>query len=336
MKRLGCFVSMAVLAAGTLAYGQTGDVNKILAAARAALGGEKKLVAVKTFAATGQSTRVLGEQSTAPTDAELAFELPDKFMKKDVLASIGSMTITRTSGFNGDALINIIDQPPQTGDRVFMIRMGPGGGAPGELVTPEQQESARKAQLLSNRQDFARLTLGFLLASPAAYPLKFAYGGQAESPDGKADIVDVTGDGGFAARLFIDTATHLPLMLSWMAKEPLVMTRTVSSGPGGTSVTHGTGGGAAVTTPIQGDGGKPLTPEDRDKLMKQLEEQRKEAEAKRRTVEFRIYYADYREADGIMVPFKLQRSMDGKPTEELTLEKVKVNGKVDPKKFEVK
>lgn len=334
MKQVGCFVGMAVLAAGTLAYGQTGDVNKILADARAALGGEKKLAAVRTFAATGLSTRVMGEQSSAPTDAEMALELPDKFMKKDVLANIGSMTITRTSGFNGDALINIVDQPPMTGDRVFMIRMGPGG--PGELVTPEQQESQRKAQLLSARQDFARLTLGFLLASPAAYPLKFAYGGQAESPDGKADIIDVTGDAGFAARLFIDTATHRPLMLSWMGKEPLVMSRTVTAGPGGAAVSHGTAGGAVVTAPLQGEGGKPLTPEERDRLMKQLEEQRKEAEAKRRTVEFRLYYGDYREVDGIMVPFKLQRSMDGKPTEELTLEKVKVNGKIDAKKFETK
>ncbi len=79
-----------------------------------------------------------------------------------------------------------------------------------------------------------------------------------------------------------------------------------------------------------------MTPEERDKLMKDLEARRKEAEANRRTVEFRLYYGDYREVDGIMVPHKLQRSIDGKPTEELTLETVKINGKVDPKKFEVK
>ena len=333
MKRSALSAIVAVLAAGTLASGQTADVNKILADARAALGGEKKLAAVKTLAATGQSTRVVNEQSSAPTDAEVAFELPDKFMRKDVLAMMGTMTITRTSGFNGDAVINVIDQPPPMGGGTFMIRMGPGGGAPGELVTSEQQEAARQAMLLSNKQDFARLTLGILLASPAAYPLQFTYGGQAESPDGKADIVTVTGEGGFAARLFIDTATHLPLMVSWMAKEPLMMTRTVSGGPGGVAVTHGAAGGGAA---IQIDGGKPLTPEDREKLMKQLEEQRKEAEAKRRTVEYRLYYGDYREADGLMVPFKIQRSIDGKPTEELTLEKVKVNGKIDAKKFETK
>ncbi|MBE3095500.1 MAG: hypothetical protein IMZ44_00040 [Planctomycetes bacterium] len=335
MRRVVQSVIIASVAAGAVALGQTGDVTKVLAEARAALGGEKKLAAVKTFAATGLATRVMNEQSSPPADAELAFELPDRFMKKDVLATLGAMTITRTSGFNGDAAINIIDQPPPMPGAMVVFRTGP-GGAPGELVTSDQQEAARKAQLLANRQDFARLTLGVLLASPAAYPLQFAYGGQAESPDGKADIVEVKGEGGFAARLFVDTATHLPLMVSWMAKEPLTMTQVVKGGPGGAPMGHATAGGGAVINSIQIEGGKPLTPEDREKLMKQLEEQRKEAEAKRRIVEFRLYYGDYREVDGIMVPFKLQRSVDGKPTEELTLEKVRINGKIDPKKFDVK
>ena len=34
--------------------------------------------------------------------------------------------------------------------------------------------------------------------------------------EGKADVLDVTGEGGFAARLFIDQKSHLPLMLTWM------------------------------------------------------------------------------------------------------------------------
>lgn len=337
MKRTACFVMIAALAAGAVAFGQAADVDKILAAARAALGGEKKLAGVKTFAATGQSTRVMGDQSSAPTDAELAFELPDRFMKKDVLAAIGSMIITRTSGFNGDTAINVIDQPPQTGGNVVMFKFGTGGGAPGELVTSEQKDAEKRAALVSSRQDFARLSLGILLASPAAYPLKFAYAGQAESPDGKADVIDVTGDVGFAAKLFIDQTTHLPLMLSWMAKEPLMLSQMVKGGPGGgASISHGAPGGGGGAVQVQGEGGKQLTPEERDKLMKDLEAQRKEAEAKRRTVEYRLYYGDYREVDGIMVPFKLQRSIDGKPSEELTLENVKVNGRIDPREFEVK
>jgi hypothetical protein len=338
MKRVLCGVAAAVVAAQVLVAGQAGDVKKILADARAALGGEQKLAGLRTFAATGQSTRVSGDTSSAPTDVEMAFELPDRYMRKDVVAQMMNMTITRTSGFNGDTAINIVDQPPAMGG-TMIVRMGPGGPPPGVAPTPEQEAKAKQQQLLSARQDFARFTLGVLLASPAVYPLEFKYGGQAESPDGKADIVDVTGEGGFAVRLFIDVKTHLPLMLSWMAKEPLVM-RTVS-GPGGVTTTVGAAGAAqppaggnAMVVRKEGSAGAPATPEEREKMMAQLEQQRKDAEAKARTVEYRLYYGDYRGVDGIQVPFRLQRAIDGKPVEETTLEKVKINGKIDPKKFE--
>ena len=55
-------------------------------------------------------------------------------------------------------------------------------------------------------------------------PLEFKYAGQAEAPDGKADVLEVQGPDGFTAKLFVDGKTHLPLMLTWMDKEPLVMT----------------------------------------------------------------------------------------------------------------
>jgi hypothetical protein len=343
MKRMVSTVLVSLVAGGALVAGQAGDVNKILADARRALGGEKKLAAVRTFAATGQATRVVGQNSSAPADAEVAFELPDKFVKKDVVAMVMNAAVTRTSGFNGDTPINIIDQPPALPGQVIVIRKGPGGPGAGAASTPEQQQQDRQRQLISNKQEFARLALGLLLPSLAAYPLQFAYGGQAESPDGKADIVDVTGEGGFAVRLFIDTTTHLPLMLSWMAKEPLVMTNTIRGGPG---VPPPSGGGGVVVIggpppgaqgqPPSGAHGQSLTPEEREKLMKQVEEQRKEAEAKLRVVEYRLFYGDYREVDGIKVPFTLQRSIDGKPTEQVTLEKVRINTKIDPKKFEAR
>ena len=338
MKRSAMFVIVAVLAAGGLVAGQqAGDVNKILAGARAALGGEKKLTAVKTFAATGQMTQVQGGTSSAPADAEVAFELPDKYMKKDVAAMMAPIVITRTSGFNGNAIIDIVDQPPPMPGRMIVFRAGPGGAGPGETLTPEQQEEQRARMLLQNKQDFARLTLGTLMSSLAVYPLQFAYGGQAESPDGKADIVDVTGEGGFAVRLFIDAATHLPLMLSWMDKEPMRITSMVTrGGPGEPGHATAGAGNVIVSGGAQaaGAGGhQALTPEERERLMKQAEEQRKAAEAKRRTVEYRLYYGDYRDVDGIKVPFKLQRSIDGKPTEELAFEKVKINAKIDPGKF---
>jgi hypothetical protein len=335
MKRIVWVVLVAFMVAGASLFGQAGDVTKILADARAALGGEKKLAAIRSLDATGQSTRVVGQNSLPPADAEFAFELPDKFMRKDVVAMMMNAAITRTSGFNGATPFNVIDQPPAMPGQVIMIRQGsagPGGGP----ATPEQQEQDRQRQLVGERQELARLALGLLLPSVPSYPLQFAYGGQAESPDGKADVVDVTGEGGFQARLFIDASTHLPLMLSWMAKEPLVIQNTVKGGPGGPPPGGGGNAMAVGGAPPGGHAQGQMTPEDREKAMKELDERRKDAEAKLRTVEYRLFYGDYREVDGVKVPFSLERSIDGKPTEQLTLEKVRINGRIDPKKFEAK
>jgi hypothetical protein len=330
MKRAVQFVIVAALAAESLVLGQGADAAKILADVRLALGGEAKLAAVKTLAANGRSTRVNGDQSAAPTDFEVAIELPDKYVRKDVLAVLGSSTISRTTGFNGGGLIDVTDTPPALGGGAMVFRMGPGGAMPGQAATPEQQADIRKNTLLANRQDFARLTLGMLAASFSGYPVTFTPAGQAESPDGKADLIDVKGEGDFAARLFIDGKTHLPLLLSWMAREPMVMRvgpGGVSSGSGGMVVA---GGGSA-----QMSSGQAMTPEQRDQLMKDLDARMKEADANRRMVEYRIYYADYQDVGGVKLPFRLQRSIDGKPVEEVTFERIKINPKIDPKKFEV-
>jgi hypothetical protein len=320
-----------VIAARALVFGQGGDANRIIADAREALGGDKKLDTVKTLTIAGRSLRTNPAGTSTESEFEVAIELPDKYMRRDAVVNMGNMSIYRTSGFNGDGVINETDTPPQLagGGTVVMFRtIGPGGTVMttgGTPPTPEQQEAIRRAALVASKQDFARLTLGMFVKPFAAYPLTITYAGQAESPDGKADIIEIKGEGDFAARLFVDVTTHLPLMLSWMAREPTVIRRTV--GPGGEVVTIG---GA----PGQASRGN-LTPEERDKMMKQLDAQTKDAEAKRKMVEYRLFYSDYRTVDGVKLPHKLQRSVDGNPTEEVTFDKVKVNPKIDEKKFTV-
>jgi len=55
----------------------------------------------------------------------------------------------------------------------------------------------------------------------------------------------------------------------------------------------------------------------------------------RKTVEFRLLYSDYKDVDGVKFPFTLSRAVDGQLQESLTLEKVRINPKIDPKKFEI-
>ncbi len=339
----------SIVAAQAILAAQGGDADKVLAAARQALGGEKKLEAVKSLAIEGRTLRIGPDGTSSESNFEVAVELPDKFVRRDAVVNMGNMTIYRNSGFNGEGVINEIDAPPQLaggGGNVVMFRtVGPGGttftagtggaGMTGTAPTPEQQEAARRAMLASSRQDFARMALGIFAKSPAAYPLTMTFVGEAESPDGKADVIEVKGEGEFAARLFIDSASHLPLMLSWMAKEPIAMVRRVAGGPGGSGAVAVGGGAAVAGTPAGQAPRASMSPEERDALLKQLEEQQREAEAKRRVVEYRLFYSDYRAVDGVQVPHRLQRSIDGKPTEETSFDKVKVNAKIDAKKFTV-
>ena len=342
IQKLFAGIGAFVMSAGAaLVMGQAPDVNKILADARDALGGDKKIAAVKTFTGSGRSTRVSNNGAT-PNDFEMTMELPDKFVKKDTLAMINGSAIARTSGFNGNSVIEAIDTPPQMGGAMVIMR-GPGQAPPGVTLTPEQQEAMKKQALMANKQEFARLTLGMFVSSYDGFPLTFSYAGQAEAPEGKADVIDVKGEGDFAAKLFLDAQTHKPLMLSWMAKEPLVLNLgnrgQVNGGSGGAGAAMAAGmaaaGGGNVQT-FSRQGGGQMTPEEREQMQKEAADMIKQAQDKARTVEYRLYYSDYRSVDGVSVPFTIQRSIDGKPSEEVTFDKVKLNAKVDPKRFESK
>ena len=181
----------------------TPNAAEVLAAAREALGGEKKLAAVKTLVTTGRTRQVRGD-NLVPIEFEIYVELPDKYVRKDEVPAQESGPTT--VGFNGD---NLIQLPPQAAP--------PAGGRPGgpPPPTPEQLDAARRARLAGVKQDFARLMLGLFAGSFDGYPLTFTYAGQAEAPQGMADVLDVKGQANLAMRLFVYRDTHLPVMVTW-------------------------------------------------------------------------------------------------------------------------
>jgi hypothetical protein len=328
MKRAFQALCVTVLALEALLAGQGADVTRVLTQLRAALGADKPSAA-RTVSIEGRVTRSGPNNTSSASDFEMAIELPDKFMKREVFANIGGMALTRRSGFNGALLIDETDAPPGMshggGGTVRMMQIGPGTGMIGGQATPEQLAAQRKISQQANRREFARLALGMFGDTTAAFPVEFAYVGQAEAADGKAEVLDVRGSDGFVAKFFIDATTHLPLMLSWMDKEPLRMTM----GPGGMSA--GPGGGNVQTITRSGASGSSI---DMQQIQQEMAERMKEAEAKRRTVEYRVFYADYKTVNGVQLPTRIQRMVDGEATDELALEKIRVNQKIDQKKFE--
>jgi hypothetical protein len=50
--------------------------------------------------------------------------------------------------------------------------------------------------------------------------------------------------------------------------------------------------------------------------------------------DYRMYYADYRTVSGIKWPFRIRRAVAGETIEETTFDRVNINVKIDPRKFE--
>ena len=84
--------------------------------------------------------------------------------------------------------------------------------------------------LRNARADISRLMLGWFASTHPALAAEYTYAGEAESPDGKADVIDAKNADGFSARLFIDRESHLPLMVTYQGPQPRMIT---AGGPPG-------------------------------------------------------------------------------------------------------
>lgn len=330
MKR-SVILSLTFLA-GVSALGQTpapapvtsGEAAVVLNAAREALGGEKRISALKTVVASG-ATRQLQGDNLVPILFEIFIEIPDKYLRTDEIPARESGPNSR--GFNGDALL-------QSGDAAGPARRGgppPSGpsspapaAAPGATAKP-----AGPGPTVPLKQDFVRLTLGMFATSFSTYPLSFGHAGQAEAPEGKADVLDVKGAGNFSARFFIDSKTHLPLMLSWTTPPNLVPVVAGQKPPANLAP-----GAVTFETPMPPP--ESATPEEKKQFEADALAARKKAMASARPTENRIYYADYRDVDGLKLPFRIRRAIGATTVEETTFDRYRINAKIDPRKFEVR
>ena len=339
MKR-SVILSLTFLA-GVIAFAQTpapapvtsGEAAVVLSAAREALGGEKRISAVKTVVASG-ATRQLQGDNLVPILFEIFIEIPDKYLRTDEIPARESGPNSR--GFNGDALL-------QSGDAGGPARRGGPPAAPpapagalGDKPPAAQPAGAHgekagppPSPTIPVKQDFVRLTLGMFATSFSTYPLSFGHAGHAEAPEGKADVLDVKGAGNFSARFFIDSKTHLPLMLSWTTPPNLVPVVAGQKPPANLPP-----GAVTFETPMPPPDS--ASPEEKKQFETDALAARKKAMAAARLTENRIYYADYRDVDGLKLPFRIRRAIGATTVEETIFDRYRINAKIDPRRFEVR
>ncbi len=139
------------------------------------------------------------------------------------------------------------------------------------------------------------------------------------------------GPDNFVVRLFIDTTSHLPIMVSWIPPAPPMRPGAAMAGaargagapgaetqPGGPSPRQAGGATAPAAAPQGAQPGPPpaagAPPAARPPA---------------KPVESRIYYADYREVDGLQLPFRLRRAAGGQTVEETIVDRYRINPKED-------
>jgi len=266
---------------GGYAAHAAGDVKaeELLKQARASLGGEAKLSKVQGLSCAGTVQRAIGDRQVTG-DITIDLQLPDKLLRSDSISPMGDAALVVTEqGINGDQLLRhskTLNTPPGA---VIRVPLAPAHGSDGETQG-----------LRNSRADLARLMLAMLVAAPASVPLEFKYAGEAESPDGKADVIDVTGPSSFAAKLFLDKTHHRPLMLAYRGVAPRVVMQMQRGGPPPAAATQ------AGPSPAAQD-----------------------------QVDITMFLDDYKAVEGVMLPHHITRSVDGQPHEEMVFTTIKVN-----------
>jgi hypothetical protein len=303
MVTIGIGMLAFTLASGTPgASAPDAKAAEILAQTRKAIG---NVDAVKTLAVEASSDRNVGSMQMS-SEVELLLDLPDKYVKRE--ESRGMMAMTMAIGFNGDRAIMPAGVSHAGG--AMVIRMGPGGPvSDGPRPTPEQLEKANAATVRNARVEISRLMLGWFGMAHPSLKAEYTYAGEAESPDGKAHVIDVKDADGFEARVFIDQNNHLPLMVTYKGRQPRIVT---AGGPM-----------------------KPPSDDERKTMVQDAETRARREMAEAPLVEFSLFFDDWREVGGITFPHVLRRAAGGETSEEWTIHAVKVNPKIDAKTFAV-
>ena len=267
--------------------------QQLIAQARAALGGEK-LKSMTSLSATGNLRRKMGQMEMSG-ELQIDLLLPDKMLRVETMTMMGGVELTRSEAVNG-ANVWTDQQTSGQGGGMVMIRR-PGSD------TPQGQAMQQNAV----RAESARTMLGWLLATLSSFPVEYNYAGVAESPDGKADVLDVKGPNNFAVQLFLDQNSHKPLMLTFKGRKARIITSTMQ-------------GGASRSE-------------------EEVKKQMADAEAKAAAeplVEYQVAFSDYREVGGLSFPHRITRSVENEVNEEWEMTKFKINPQLKPEKFEKK
>jgi hypothetical protein len=300
MRKLLLLTALALLCAPT-AFADNSRAQEVLKQAREAIGGEEQLQKIQGLQINGQYRRMLGERQMAG-DREISILLPNKYLVEDAMNAGGlSTAMINTRGLNGEKAWSA-----SSGGGGMVFRMtGPGG----PQATPEQIEAGLRRIF---NAEFSRYLLAMILLPPPSLAVEYKYAGESDVEDVQADVIEVTAADNFAARIFFDKKSHLPLLLSYRGPKPRIMTMTRQGPP------------------------RDAKPED---VKKAREEAEKKMEAEHpaaapEEVDFYIRLTEHKKVSGLMLPHKLTFLTENEVAEEFEISKYQLNPQFKADRFE--
>jgi hypothetical protein len=305
MKATACAILSGALIFAASSYPFAQDASKgaaLLGEARRALGGEEKLRAIKTLDVRGDFKRSAG-QTTIEGELQVRLEMPDKLRRdEDLSLPGGGPAVIRTEVLNGSTVWEDISG----GGGAFIGRFGRGdravgGGGGGAArdgtgagraaIDPAQLEQAQRR---ARQTELSRFMLAWLLNVEG----NATWVATAESPEGKADVIEITPANAPVTRLFLDQTTHMPLMITWQGIAPqLVVAGRGRGGRGGQRA-----GGAEPGDPGARRGG-----------------------GAREQATLQMTLGNYKAVNGVKLPHLITRGVNDMTIEEWTIDSYRLN-----------
>ena len=289
------------------------DAAAVLKEMRQALGGAAALDGLKTFSASGSRT-LTSPHGSRRVGLEWLAIVPDHFLEIRRNSSVGPLSMEYISyeGLAGSRPIHKTE-----------VRGGP--AAPETQYadnSPAAVAARERVWLMRRAQAYTRILLVLTGTSTSTYPLQFSYVGVEDAEGKKYDVIDATGPDGFSCRLHVEAATHLPAMLTWLEELPSFYTTS--------SVVTTT-----TTTVVRVPSGSPIVPPVAPPLIPAPAPPPSGPPAPRGPGPKRWLFKSFKTQDGITWPRVIEEEFDNQK-DEIRLGQVKINPKIDARKFDIK
>ena len=296
--------------------------REVLNQARAALGGDAALNAVRSLSGSGDFR---SGQAGAEVSGEIQLDLllPDKLMRTMKWSPAKTTTVTRVDVMDGDHVWTDaqMKQPSEiissglTGGGGMSRGGSRGGGGGGHRSTgggggsgkqpdinepvPELGESTDSQQM---RLDFSCLIMALLLHYPDSSQTEFSYAGDGDIEGAKADFLKIATRDGPEISLAVDQKSHRPITAAYKS--------------------------SMLDTNRRG----------RPRLKEKAE---KEQASEPEMAEIQIYFSEYKAIaekgfNDVWLPYQITKARNGQIVEDMHIKKFQLNPHFKPKQFEKK